>query len=111
LLGTGVPQQITAGFTAGFAMGYAAKKSFKMATLVIGLFVLAMQSLAFSGYVNTDWEGIAGSFVKWLDANGDGKVDSEDMKLLWSKFAAVAGYNLPAGSGWAGGLVMGFRAG
>lgn len=64
-----------------------------------------------AGYVETSWETVSEDFVGWLDANGDGKFDSEDIKLIWSKFAAIAGYNLPAGSGWAAGLVMGFRAG
>eukprot|EP00035_Acanthoeca_spectabilis_P007493 m.137428 g.137428 ORF g.137428 m.137428 type:complete len:280 (+) comp13973_c0_seq2:1929-2768(+) len=108
---TGVPQQITAGFTAGFAMGYAAKKSAKIATVVIGVLVFTVQALSFGGYVDTNWENVSEDFVGWLDANGDGKFDSEDVKMLWTRFANVAGYNLPAGSGWAGGLVMGFRAG
>jgi hypothetical protein len=30
-------------------------------------------------------------FEGWLDANGDGKVDGEDMKVLWSRFSAIAG--------------------
>jgi hypothetical protein len=52
---TGVPQQITAGFTAGFAMGYAAKKSAKLLTVVLGVLVFAVQSLAFAG--EWTWDG------------------------------------------------------
>ena len=35
----------------------------------------------------------------YLDANGDGVIDSEDMKIWWKKISTVVGYNLPAGYG------------
>jgi hypothetical protein len=44
-----------------------------------------------TGYVKTDWDNMSKDFEGWLDANGDGKVDGEDMKVLWSRFSAIAG--------------------
>lgn len=111
LLDTGIPSQITAGFTAGFCMGYAVKKSLKVAALVIGFIIMSVQILAASGYVTTSWDGASGDFVKWLDANGDGKIDSEDFKIWFNKATAVVGYNLPAGSGWLAGWIAGLRTG
>lgn len=49
--------------------------------------------------MDTNWENISEDFVGWLDANGDGKFDSEDVKMLWTRFANVAGCALPPRAG------------
>jgi len=111
LLETGVPSQVTAGFAAGFCMGYAAKKSLKIVAFGSGIMLLSLQALAYQGYIKTSWADISDDFTAALDANGDGVIDSEDAKIWWSKASTVVGYNLPAGSGWMGGWIMGLRSG
>jgi len=111
LLETGVPSQVTAGFAAGFCMGYAAKKSLKIVAFGSGIMLLSLQALAYQGYIKTSWADISDDFTAALDANGDGVIDSEDAKIWWSKASTIVGYNLPAGSGWMGGWVMGLRSG
>lgn len=46
-----------------------------------------------------------------MDLNADGKVDIEDGKLVYEKVLAVAGANLPAGSGFGAGFLGGLRSG
>jgi uncharacterized membrane protein (Fun14 family) len=111
LIETGIPSQITAGFTAGFCMGFAIKKSLKVAAIVIGVLLTLVQLLAYTGYVNTDWSMLSKDFTEVLDANGDGVIDDEDMKIWYQKLSAVIGYNLPAGSGVLAGLVLGLKTG
>ena len=92
-------------------MGYAVKKSLKVVAIVVGFLIFCIQVLAASGYITTQWDGLSEDFKDWLDANGDGKVDSEDLKVLFNRLTSVVGYNLPAGSGWLAGWIMGLRTG
>eukprot|EP00040_Diaphanoeca_grandis_P014049 m.71054 g.71054 ORF g.71054 m.71054 type:complete len:295 (+) comp24313_c0_seq2:216-1100(+) len=108
---TGVPSQITAGFAAGFCMGFAVKKSLKLFAIGFGILLFFVQFLSYSGYIQTDWKTISEDFIARLDTNGDGKVDKEDMQVLWGKVSEVVGYNLPAGSGWLAGWIAGLKTG
>lgn len=72
---------------------------------------MCMQCLSYAGYVTTDWTEISKNFIHWLDTNGDGRVDRDDMREWWTRASKVVGFNLPAGSGWMAGWIAGLRTG
>lgn len=111
IIETGIPSQITAGFAAGFCMGFAVKKSLKLFAILFGVILFFIQFLSYTGYIQTDWKTLSDDFIGKFDQNGDGKVDKEDMEILWSQISEVVGYNLPAGSGWMAGWLAGLRTG
>ena len=58
-----------------------------------------------------DQSKIQSRFQRALDLNGDGKVDEKDMDLIGTKVKDVLEYNMPAGTGFVPGLLLGMRRG
>ena len=48
---------------------------------------------------------------KVFDLNQDGKVDNDDVQLMYSKVMEILQFNMTGGSGFAGGFMGGFRSG
>eukprot|EP00903_Cladosiphon_okamuranus_P019302 g17742.t1 len=111
LMESGVPAQISFGFGMGFCCGFAAKKTAKMALVGIGLAFGSLQLLSYMGYVELDYSKIEGEVMTSLDMNRDGKVDADDVKEIWDRTIKVLSYNLPTGSGFAAGALVGARMG
>eukprot|EP00752_Nemacystus_decipiens_P018258 g16383.t1 len=111
LVQSGVPSQISFGFGMGFCCGFAAKKTAKAALVGIGLAFGSLQLLSYMGYVELDYSKIEGEVMTSLDLNEDGKVDSDDVKEIWDRTMKVLSYNLPTGSGFAAGALVGARMG
>ncbi|WP_457637767.1 FUN14 domain-containing protein [Oceanithermus sp.] len=95
--------QITFGGLAGFFAGYALKKIGKLAALVLGLFFIGLQLLAYYGYVQIDWTRI--------QASVDPLLGEEQLRSLWQKFLEVLTYNAPFAGGFVAGLVLGLKKG
>jgi uncharacterized membrane protein (Fun14 family) len=76
-----------------------------------GLGFITLQTLSFYGYVKVDHNQLQHDFNDLLDLNKDGKVDTEDGKLIYNKVVKVLEFNLPAGGGFAAGFVGGLRSG
>ena len=108
---TGVPTQISYGFVCGYTSGYALKKVGKAASIILGLGFIAIQSLAYSGYIQIDHDALKLEMTKVLDINNDGKVDQEDAKQIVHKIKEVVQYNMPAGGGFGAGFYGGLRSG
>ena len=111
LVHTGVPQQLTYGFAAGACSGFALVKVGKIAATGLGLCFMLLQGLAYSGFIVVDQEKIQSRFQRALDLNGDGKIDDKDMDEIGSRITNVLAYNLPAGTGFVPGLLLGMRRG
>jgi uncharacterized membrane protein (Fun14 family) len=82
-------------------------------TLVLlspGLLFVTMQTLAYKGYVQVDHVQVKDDLMNWLDLNQDGKVDADDRDIAIRKVLHVLEFNLPAGSGFVGGLIGGLRS-
>lgn len=107
----GLPAQISFGFIMGVCSGFAAKKTAKAAFVGIGLAFGSLQLLSYLGYVELDYKKIEGGVMGALDLDKDGKVNSGDLKELFDRIMKVMGHNLPAGSGFAAGAVVGARMG
>ncbi len=95
--------QITFGGLAGFVAGYALKKVGKVAAIVLGLFFIGLQLLAYYGFVEIDWTRI--------QASVDPLLGQEQLQSLWQRLVAVLTYNSPFAGGFVAGLVLGLRRG
>lgn len=108
---TGLPTQMGFGFCSGYCTGFAVKKAGKVAAVGVGSIFMLLQGLSNAGYINVDYLKLQEDVGLALDRNNDGKIDQDDVKLMFGDFMRVAGYNMPAGSGFAGGVLMGLKSG
>ena len=67
--------------------------------------------MSYSGYVTVDFKKINKDFNKLLDVDNDGEVSEKDAKQIAEKIMDVVSYNIPAGSGFGAGFIMGVRSG
>lgn len=111
LLATGVPAQVSWGFCSGCCAGFAAKKVGKILAVTVGGVFCLLQALAYNGYITVDHDKIEKDFNSHFDINKDGSLDSSDLRVLYDKVYNVLNYNVPSGSGFAAGLILGLRSG
>jgi len=102
--------QLSFGVAAGIASGYALRAAGKVAAVAAGTGFILMQSLAYLGYVDVDWGQIERSYTEALDLDRDGRVTTNDLRLMWGKTQEVLTFNLPAGVGFSAGCVYGMGA-
>jgi uncharacterized membrane protein (Fun14 family) len=96
-------QQAGFGALAGFAAGYAMVKLGKLVALIFGLFFLALQVLAWFGFVSIDWLRIQNEVEPWLErATEPG---------AWEGVMTVLTYNLPFAASFVPGVMLGMRRG
>ncbi|CAM9906026.1 unnamed protein product [Scytosiphon promiscuus] len=111
LMNSGAPAQISFGFGMGVCCGFAAKKTAKVALVGAGLAFGSLQLLSYMGYIELDYDKIEGEVMGSLDLDKDGKVDTNDIQELWNRTMKVLSYNLPTGSGFVAGALLGARMG
>ncbi|WP_293172524.1 FUN14 domain-containing protein [Oceanithermus sp.] len=95
--------QITFGGLAGFVAGYALKKVGKVTALVLGLFFIGLQLMAYYGLVEINWTRIQASVEPLLG--------EEQLRTLWQRLLDVLTYNAPFAGGFTAGLVLGLKKG
>ncbi len=95
--------QITFGGLAGFVAGYALKKVGKLAALLLGLFFIGLQVMAYYGLVQIDWTRI--------QASVDPLLGKEQLQGLWQNLVHVLTYNAPFAGGFVAGLLLGLKKG
>lgn len=93
-ISTGIPTDVSYGFFAGYLSGFALKKIGKVASITLGLSFLALQSLAYSGYIDVHHEKLQKQVEEMLDRNKDGVVDGEDIRNVLEEVRKVAGFGL-----------------
>ncbi|KAL9186791.1 hypothetical protein ACHAXT_010511 [Thalassiosira profunda] len=114
-IASGIPTDISYGFFAGYFSGLALKKIGKVASIALGAGFLALQTLAYHGYVDVHHDKLQREVEAVLDRNNNGVVDAEDLKSALDEVRKVAGFGLEengkslAASG--GGFGMGFLGG
>uniref|UniRef100_A0A7S3NJU3 EF-hand domain-containing protein n=1 Tax=Aureoumbra lagunensis TaxID=44058 RepID=A0A7S3NJU3_9STRA len=111
LIATGVPSQLSWGFCSGYCAGFAGKKIGKVVMVFVGGIFCLLQGLAYNGYIVVDRARIEKDFNDAFDLNHDGKLDSLDLQSAYDKLFSILSYNMPSGSGFAAGLLLGLRAG
>lgn len=104
-LSTMVPivEQLGFGVVAGFVAGYALKKVGKVLALVLGLFFIGIQLLAWSGYLTIEW-GRVQAEVEPLFA-------AESLDAFWRNLVAILTYNVPFAAAFVPGFLLGVRRG
>ncbi len=95
--------QLGFGGVAGWISGYTLKKIGKLLALVLGFLFISVQLLAYAGYLEVNWTRI--------QQDVEPLFKQESLKGFWQKLLEVLTYNLPFASGFAAGLVLGFRRG
>ncbi|CAM9560221.1 unnamed protein product [Discosporangium mesarthrocarpum] len=99
------------GAVVGFSSGYALKKVGKAAAVGIGLIFVTAQALSYYGVIDVKWKKVGEKAKNMMDADKDGKVDKEDVKIFWRRLKDALTKNLPAGGGFSGGFVAGMYSG
>lgn len=95
--------QLTFGLLAGFAAGYALKKIGKVAAIALGLFFIAVQLLAYYGFIEVNWLRIQESV--------DPLLRPDSLQSLWQDLLELLTLNLPFAATFIPGLLIGLRRG
>lgn len=86
-------------FMVGLAVGYALKMAFKIALLVLGLMLLGVFALQYTGVANVNWSGVEvhyDTWASWLSLNGRAFLD-------------FMGNNLSSTASFIAGLALGLK--
>jgi len=102
--------QVGFGSIAGYTSGYALKKIGQSVAFATGCLFLCAQGLAYCGYVDIKWNRVMADAKNVLDADGDGKVDKDDLIIYWKKIKSILTYNLPSSGGFSLGFLYGLSA-
>lgn len=111
IIDSGMPGQISYGFVCGFCSGYALKKAGRTAAFLFGTGFILCQGLSYTGYINVNYERLHKDISDMMDVNDDGKVDEQDVKIMYEKVLDVVSFNMPAGGGFTGGFLAGMKCG
>ncbi|CAI2177492.1 10667_t:CDS:2 [Funneliformis geosporum] len=104
-------QQITFGASMGFASGYFVKEVSKTAAVLVGATFVFLQILEQQGYIKIDWSKFEENYNKVLDLDEDGKVTTNDLKLIFFKVVEFFGRNFQTDASFMIGFGVGFRYG
>lgn len=96
-------QQLSFGALAGFAAGYALKKVGKLFAIAVGLLFVALQVLAYYGFVQIDWLAV--------QERVDPLFEGESLNRLWQGLVSVLTYNITFAAAFVPGLIIGLRRG
>ena len=101
--------QAMLGSTLGYASGYTLKVVGRVAAVGVGSGFIMLQGLSYLGYVDVDWRKVERDYVKQLDRDGDGEISSSDLATVGRELGDILAFNLPAGTGFTGGLLYGLN--
>jgi len=96
-------EQIGFGAVAGFIAGYALKKVGKVVAIALGLLFIAVQLLAWSGYVSVNWDVLQRQVAPLLTP--------DSLQGTWRGLVALLTYNIPFAAAFVPAFVLGLRRG
>lgn len=85
------------------------KKVGSQAMYIGGMAFIFLQGLAYMGYIDIDYKKVVDDTSKVIDADGDGKITSNDFIAIWKEVKKILMFNLPGGSGFAAGFALGLK--
>ena len=94
-----IAAQFFVGVVAGGYAGQLTKKYSKEALYHIGAGVVALELLQYKGWIRIHWRRVGGDVGKALDANNDGKVDAQDVALMFKAVGSFFKELAPLGAG------------
>lgn len=109
LMDTGIPSKMGYGFMMGYTSGFCLKKISKVVAFIVGCTFMMLQGLSYQGYVSLNHLKLREDLENILDVNGDGVINTQDVVGAYRKLYNVMSHNIPAGSGFAGGMILGIR--
>lgn len=95
--------QISFGALAGFAAGYALKKVGKLLALAIGLLFIAIQVLAYFGFLSVNWNQV--------QATVDPLLEADSLNQGWHTLVSVLTINVPFALAFVPSLIIGLKRG
>ncbi|GES78372.1 FUN14 family-domain-containing protein [Rhizophagus clarus] len=101
--------QISFGASMGFASGYFVKKISKTAAFLVGAVFVLLQVLEHQGYIKIHWNKFEENYHKILDLDKDGKVTTNDFKLILHKVATFLSKNFQTDASFIIGFGIGLR--
>ncbi|HEX7021824.1 MAG TPA: FUN14 domain-containing protein, partial [Trueperaceae bacterium] len=87
----------------GFAAGYALKKVGKFVAIALGLLFVAIQLLAYYGFVSVNWFE--------LQERVDPLLGGESLNRMWGFLVGLLTYNITFAAAFVPGLVIGLKRG
>ena len=96
-------QQLTFGVAAGFLVGYSLKKVGKFVAIVVGLLFVAIQSLAYFGFLTVNWGEVQGRV--------DPLLEPANLNDLWRGLIDILTYNITFAVAFVPALVVGLKRG
>ncbi len=96
-------EQIAFGVVAGFVAGYALKKVGKFVALALGLLFIAVQLLAWSGFLSVNWVVV--------QERVDPLLRAESLNQAWRALLSLLTYNIPFAAAFVPAFVIGLRRG
>lgn len=96
-------EQLGFGAVAGFAAGFALKKVGKLVAIVLGLIFVAVQVLAYFGFVSINWGAVQGSVDPLLTPRA--------LNGAWRTVLAVLTYNIAFAAAFVPSFVWGLKRG
>lgn len=106
---SGKATQVSFGFAMGYCSGMVLRRISRASALIVGSLFIGMQYASYYGYLDVNYRKIERSFRQYFDINQDGNVDQKDFDLLKDDITKVLEFNIPAGSGFGAGLLLGLR--
>lgn len=55
---------------------------------------------AYTGYLQVNWRKVEDNVRTLLDQDGDRKLTTKDLKLVWKKVKVLLVHQLPSSGGW-----------
>lgn len=101
-----IMQKLGFGGAMGFCSGMLFKKVGEIACYGVGVVFIGLQVLQYQGYINIDFLAVQQQIIETLDADGDGKFDTKDLKIYWRKLKDVLEHGLPSASSFGGGFAL-----
>ncbi len=96
-------EQVGFGAIAGFIAGYALKKVGKVVAIALGLLFIAVQVLAWSGFVSVNW-GVVQERV-------DPMLTGDSLQGTWSALLSLLTYNIPFAAAFVPAFILGLKRG
>ena len=96
-------QQLTFGAVAGFLVGYSLKKVGKFVAIIVGLLFVAVQTLAYFGFLTVNWGQVQGTV--------DPLLEPDSINDMWRGLVSLLTYNITFAVAFVPALVIGLKRG
>lgn len=104
-------KQITVWFGMGFCSGVVIKKASKICIIVLGTSFICMQGLTYTKFIDINYKKMELDLLNLLDLNKDGKLDRTDFYMHYKKILNICKFNVPSGSSYTAGFILGLKNG